>query len=150
DFMQWLMQNGVEWMNKDLTKFTFDVAEGIETLQYLQDLIWKDQTTIPPGYAIEKPIETGKVALWMGGSWTIPRYRKNPDVKFMTALNPQKKTRTLMIQANNLVLFRESKQRDVAWTTMRHMNKDTSDLAFQQAAGYLPVVLSNFDKPPFS
>jgi multiple sugar transport system substrate-binding protein len=71
-------------------------------------------------------------------------------MKFMTALNPEKKTRTLMLQANNIVLFKDSKQRDLAWTTMRHMNKDTSDLAFQNGAGYLPVALSNFDKPPFS
>jgi multiple sugar transport system substrate-binding protein len=151
DFMQWVMQNGVEWMSKDTTKFTFNTPEGIETLQYLQDVIWKDQTTIPPGYSIQNPRETGKVALWMGGSWNIPEFRKGfPDMKFMTALNPEKKTRTLMLQANNLVLFKESKQRDLAWTTMRHMNKDTSDLAFQAGAGYMPVTLTNFDKPPFS
>jgi multiple sugar transport system substrate-binding protein len=87
----------------------------------------------------------------MGGSWNIPEFRKGfPDMKFMTALNPEKKSRTLMLQANNLVLFKESKQRDLAWTTMRHMNKDTSDLAFQAGAGYMPVTLTNFDKPPFS
>jgi ABC-type glycerol-3-phosphate transport system substrate-binding protein len=150
DFMQWAMQNGVEWMNKDLTKFTFNTAEGVETLQYLQDLIWKDQSTIPPGYSIQQPVETGKVALWIGGSWTIPGYRKNPDVKFMTALNPEKKTRTLMLQANNIVLFKDSKVRDLAWTVMRHMNKESSDLAWNSGAGYVPVALSNFDKPPFS
>jgi ABC-type glycerol-3-phosphate transport system substrate-binding protein len=33
---------------------------------------------------------------------------------------------------------------------MRHMNQDTSDLAWNTGSGYLPVVLSNFDKPPFS
>ena len=32
DFMQWVMQNGVEWMGKDTTKFTFNTPEGIETL----------------------------------------------------------------------------------------------------------------------
>ena len=107
--------------------------------------------TIPPGHAIQNPRETGKVALWMGGSWNIPEFRRNfPDMKFMTALNPEKKTRTLMLQANNLVLFRESKARDLAWTLIRHMNKDASDLAWNGAAGYVPVTLSNFDKPPYS
>ncbi|HEX2514218.1 MAG TPA: extracellular solute-binding protein [Chloroflexota bacterium] len=150
DFMQWVLQNGVEWMSKDLTRFTFNTPEGVETLQYLQDLIWKDQTTIPPGYAIQNPRETGKVALWMGGSWNIPEFRRNfPDMKFMTALNPEKKTRTLMLQANNQVLFREGKARDLAWTLLRHMNKESSDLAWNGAAGYLPVALANFDKPPF-
>ena len=150
EFMQFAMQNGVEWMNKDLTKFTFNTPEGIETLQYLQDLVWKDQTTIPPGYKIDKPRETGKVAMWVGGAWDIPGFRKNPDVKFMTALNPEKKTRTLMLQANNLVLFKESKQRDLAWTVLRYMNRDTSDLAWNAAGGYVPVALANLDKPPFS
>lgn len=92
----------------------------------------------------------GQAALWVAGSWEIPGYRKNPDIKMMTQLNADKKTRTLMLQANNVVMFKDSKQRDLAWTTMRHMNKDTSDLAFQNGAGYVPVVLSNFDKPPFS
>lgn len=151
DFMQWVMQNGVEWMNKETTKFTFNTAEGIETLQYLQDLIWKDQTTIPPGYAIQQPRETGKVALWIGGSWNIPEFRRNfPDMKFMTVLNPEKKSRTVMLQANNLVLFNESKQQDLGWTLMRHMNKEPNDLAWNAAAGYVPVSLSNLDKPPFS
>ncbi len=150
DFIQWVMQNGVEWMSKDLTKFTFNTPEGIETLQYLQDLIWKDQTTIPPGYSIQMPRETGKVAMWMGGSWNIPDFRKNPDMKFMTALNPEKKTRTLMLQANNLVLFKESKQRDLAWTVLRYMNKESSDLAWNAAGGYVPVALANLDQPPFS
>lgn len=151
DFMQWVMQNGVEWINKDLTKFTFNTPEGIETLQYLQDLIWKDQTTIPPGYQIQQPRETGKVAQWMGGSWNIPEFRKNfPDMKFMTAPNPEKKSRTLMVQANNFVLFKDSKQRDLGWTLARYMNKETSDLAWNSAAGYVPVSLANFDKPPFS
>ncbi len=151
DFMQWAMQNGVEWMSKDLTKFTFNTPEGIETLQYLQDLIWKDQTTIPPGYAIQNPRETGKVALWMGGSWNIPEFRKGfPDMKFMTALNPEKKSRTLMLQANNFVLFKDSKMHDLGWTLARHMNKETSDLAWNSNSGYVPVALANFDKPPFS
>ena len=151
DFMQWVMQNGVEWMNKDLTKFTFNTPEGVETLQYLQDLVWKDQTTIPPGYALQNPRETGKVAMWIGGSWNIPEFRRGfPDMKFMTALNPEKKSRSVMLQANNLVLFKESKSRDLAWTLMRYMNKDTSDLAWNSAAGYVPVTTANFDKPPYS
>jgi multiple sugar transport system substrate-binding protein len=151
DFMQWVMQNGVEWMSKDLSKFTFNTPEGVETLQYLQDLIWKDQTTIPPGYSIQQPRETGKVAMWMGGSWNIPEFRRNfPDMKFMTALNPEKKTRSLMLQANNFVLFKESKQRDLAWTLARYMNMESSDLAWNAAGGYVPVSLSNFDKPPYS
>lgn len=151
DFMQWVMQNGVEWTNKELTKFTFNTPQGVETLQYLQDLIWKDQTTIPPGYSIQQPRETGKVAMWIGGSWNIPEFRRNfPDMKFMTALNPEKKTRTLMLQANNVVLFKDTKQRDLAWTLARYMNKESSDLAWNAAAGYVPVALANFDKPPFS
>jgi multiple sugar transport system substrate-binding protein len=151
DFMQFAMQNGVEWMNKDLTRFTFNTPEGVETLQYLQDLIWKDQCTIPPGYAIQNPRETGKVALWVGGSWNIPEFRRNwPDMKFMTALNPEKKSRTVMLQANNIVLFKDSKVRDLAWTVMRFMNKESSDLAWNSAAGYVPVALANFDKPPYS
>ena len=30
------------------------------------------------------------------------------------------------------------------------MNKETSDLAWNAAAGYVPVALANFDKPPYS
>ena len=33
---------------------------------------------------------------------------------------------------------------------MRYMNKDTSDLAWNSAAGYVPVTTANFDKPPYS
>ena len=81
DFMQWVMQNGVEWMNKDLTKFTFNTPEGIETMQYLYDMVWKDQSTIPPGYVTEKPRETNRVALWTEGAWLIPGYRTTaPDM----------------------------------------------------------------------
>jgi len=151
DYMQFAMQNGVEWMNADRSKFTFNTPEGIETLQYLQDMVWKDQSTIPPDYKIDKPKETGKVALWTEGAWQIPAYRSGfPDLKFGVALNPQKKTRTLMVQGNNLAIFKDSKQRDLAWTAARHMNKVESDLLWNSAGGYPPVALANKDMPPFS
>jgi multiple sugar transport system substrate-binding protein len=151
DYMQFAMQNGVEWMDKELTKFTFNTPEGIETMQYLYDMVWKDQSTIPPGYATEKPRETNRVALWTDGAWLIPGYRTTaPDMKFSVALSPQKKTRTVMIQGNNFAIFKEGKQRDLAWTAGRHLNREASDLLWSAESGYPPTMLANLGKPPFS
>ena len=151
DFMQFAMQNGVEWMSRDLTRFTFNTPEGIETMQYLYDMVWKDQSTIPPGYVTEKPRETNRVALWTDGAWLIPGYRAAaPDMKFSVALSPQKKSRTVMIQGNNFAIFAEGKQRDLAWTVGRHLNKEASDLTWSAESGYPPTMLVNLGKPPFS
>jgi ABC-type glycerol-3-phosphate transport system substrate-binding protein len=151
DYMQFAMQNGVEWMNKDRTRFTFDTPEGVETMQYLYDLVWKDQSTIPPGYSIERPRETNRVALWTDGAWLVPGYRTTaPDMKFSVALNPQKKNRAVMIQGNNFALFKEGKLREVAWTVGRHLNREASDLTWSAESGYPPTMLANLNKPPFS
>jgi multiple sugar transport system substrate-binding protein len=151
DFMQFAMQNGVEWMNKDLTKFTFDTPEGVETMQYLYDMVWKDESTIPPGYAIQNPRQTNRVALWTDGAWLIPGYRATaPDMKFSVSLIPQKKTRTVMIQGNNVAIFKEGKLRDLAWTMGRHLNTEASDLTWSAESGYPPTMLANLGKPPFS
>jgi ABC-type glycerol-3-phosphate transport system substrate-binding protein len=151
DYMQFAMQNGVEWMNKDLTRFGFNTPEGIETMQYLYDMVWQDQSTIPPGYTTERPRESNRVALWMDGAWLIPGYRSSaPDMKFSVALNPQKKSRAVMIQGNNVALFKEGKLRDLAWTAARHLNREASDLTWSAESGYPPTMLANLNKPPFS
>ncbi|HEX2515659.1 MAG TPA: extracellular solute-binding protein [Chloroflexota bacterium] len=151
DYMQFAMQNGVEWMNKDLTRFGFNTPEGIETMQHLYDMVWQDQSTIPPGYTIERPRETNRVAMWTDGAWLIPGYRTTaPDMKFSVALNPQKKSRAVMIQGNNVAIFKESKLRDLAWTVGRHLNREASDLTWSAESGYPPTMLANLNKPPFS
>jgi len=151
DYMQFAMQNGVEWMNKDRTRFTFNTPEAIETLQYLYDMVWKDQSTIPPGYQIERPRETNRVALWTEGAWLVPGYRTTaPDMKFAVALNPQKQSRAVMIQGNNFTVFKGGKLRDLAWTVGRHLNREASDLTWSAESGYPPTMLANLGKPPFS
>jgi multiple sugar transport system substrate-binding protein len=151
DYMQFAMQNGVEWMNQDRTRFGFNTPEGVETLQYLYDMVWQDQSTIPPGYTIERPRESNKVALWTDGAWLIPGYRASaPDMTFSVALNPQKKSRAVMIQGNNVALFKEGKQRDLAWTVGRHLSREASDLTWSAESGYPPTMLANLAKPPYS
>jgi multiple sugar transport system substrate-binding protein len=151
EWMELLWQNGGEFLTKDLGRFVFNTAEGVEALQYIVDLIWKDQVAPAPGVPVPGGPASGKIALWNGGCWDIPSYRTNrPDFNFGVAIKPAKKSATVMIQGNNLAMFRESKQREAAWTLMRFMNREESDLAWNAQGGYLPVALANFEKPPFS
>jgi ABC-type glycerol-3-phosphate transport system substrate-binding protein len=71
-------------------------------------------------------------------------------MRFSVALNPQKKSRTVMIQGNNFTIFKDGKLRDLAWTVGRHLNREASDLTWSAESGYPPTMLANLNKPPFS
>jgi len=151
DWMDRVLEAGGKLMNEERTKFLFNTAEGVAPIDYYLDMLYKDKSTIPPGVTVENGVNGGKVALWINGPWTVPAMKTQaPDLKWSVALHPQNKNRAAQLMGNNLGMFAGAKNVEATWSYVTFMAKPENDLIWNSQAGYLPVQIANWDKPPYS
>src|SRR5581483_8919926 len=91
----WLWQNGVELFDSDAkpTKATFNTPAGAQALQFMADLITKDQVTPPAtqlsGSATIAPLfASGQVAMAFGNHALVPTFVKTSGLDWFVVGMP--------------------------------------------------------------
>lgn len=89
------LQNGIQWVDSTQTKATFNSVAGVETFQFLVDLVKRYQ--ISPANATEQSeinaFRAGKAAMNFNGVWMLSQYRGQQGLNFGIAPFPQLGTR---------------------------------------------------------
>lgn len=126
-YSNFLWQNGGDFVSADGSRAIFNGKEGVEALQFLVDLIYKDGCTTntieqPMGNVL--PIAVGKVAM----QFAVPNdlaliEAYSPDVyKHIRVAPPLKnKQQVVLYSFSGLFMAKDSKNKDAAWEVMKFM-----------------------------
>ncbi len=146
-----MMQAGGFVMNDDRSKFTFDSPAGREGLQFQVDMIYKDESCLPPEYSsLTQPFERGQIAMRWSGPWLFASLPKNfPDLEWEAILAPKNKNRSVYATGNHLVMFKGGKHKNETWDLLKFMFRPENDHKWNSEGGYIPVRKENFEKEPY-
>ena len=124
-----------------------DKQQTIDAFQYIQDLMWKDHSTITPQLQQEEPGYSrwikGQVAMQQGSHEQVQQVAdQNPTLKYdMTALPRGSAGNATLIQIHNWAMYQGSKNKDTAWEFIKYMATDGSGKQMGLIPAYKDVAL---------
>lgn len=134
---------------------TADSAGTIAGFQYLQDLMWKDHSTITPQLQQEEPgylrWVRGQVAMQQGSHEQVLLVKdQNPDLNYdMAALPAGPAGNATLFQIHTWAMYEGSNAKDAAWEFIRYMATDGSGKQMGLIPAYRDVALGeDFAKAP--
>jgi multiple sugar transport system substrate-binding protein len=149
-WINYLIQNGGQFINQERTRYTFNSPAGIEALQFLVDLIVKDRACRGPNDS--NPDGVRKVGMWNAvGDGNYNRYPQNmPDLEYTLTVVPKNKNRGVIARGQGLYMMKNGKNHEGAWAFMRFASRDENSHNFTQAISLGPVKTVNFSKEPYA
>lgn len=119
-------------------------AAGVKSLQFYADLALKYKVTQPGPVAnnrsdIQSMFAAGKLAMVWTGPWFFGILdRDKPDLKYAVARTPKGTVNSSQVMTDSMVMFNQSKNKDLAWKFLDFMYQDKRRLEFDKAMGMLP------------
>jgi multiple sugar transport system substrate-binding protein len=147
-FMPFAWQKGAELVDGD--QFSFDTPPMEEALQYYASF-FKDKispTDLAPG-ALETGFIDGQIGAFVSGPWHMGILRDQGgadfDSKWAVAPMPTEESGTSFTGGGDLVVFKDSKNRDTAWKFVEYLTSVPAQQQLYQLVGSLPAVQSAWD-----
>jgi multiple sugar transport system substrate-binding protein len=150
--MPFVWDEGGAELSDDNSKSTINSAEAEKGVSFVTGLIkdglYDTSQLERDGTQVENQFKGGKIAVWIGGPWTlqsasrkddtnwIPAARKNVAVAPMPA-GPVGHAYTF-VGGSNLMLFKSSKHKDEAWALMKFLSGDQVQTAYADLMGMFP------------
>lgn len=142
----WVWSNGGAYLSSDQQQLRLDQPAAVDAVQFLQDLIWKEHVTPPPGTP-PGPIKSfiaGKLAMHMNwGGTGIAQFAPVKDLSWDIALPPARDGKSFVTWAplNPMTINKQAKHLDQSWTFERWYNGTPGMTVFSQN-GRVPVARS--------
>lgn len=142
----WIYQNDGRILNEDKTKFALD-ENGKETLQFLTDLTTKYKVSPKPkdmqGINQQDLFPTGKVAMWVDGSWNIANNRNiikdQFDWGFTTVPRGEhRKEEATYGWPDNIAIYNKTEHPEEAWEFIKFMTGKERSVE-NYAGGKVPI-----------
>jgi multiple sugar transport system substrate-binding protein len=118
----WLAACGTNFQDPAGTRATFADEAGVEVMQLLLDLYWKDRVTPAFRHQLtdEETFNTGRVACFVGGTWSGKYIVRNTEGRRRFDLTPfppgpRGSGHTTLSWGNMLVVSRRTPDPDLAW-----------------------------------
>lgn len=140
-FIPLLWQNGGEFLNAGNTRAAFNSERGVETLQFMVDMIHKYkaaplvQIDFVPAATM---FETGKVGMMMHMAGILGRFKDLP-FDWGTAELPSKKQKATWFAGYYPVIFRDASHNKEAYEFVRWLVDKDNHLRWCTSTGNLPV-----------
>lgn len=125
-------------------KCVVNSAAGVKSLQFYADLALKHKVTQPGPVAnnrsdIQNMFAAGKLAMVWTGPWFFGILdRDKPGLKYAVARTPKGTVNSTQVMTDSMVMFNQSKNKDLAWKFLEFMYQDKRRLEFDKAFGMLP------------
>lgn len=138
-------QNGGSLFNADMTAYTIDTPENIETVQYMVDRVIKDNVMPTAeqmaGMGDGDLFKAGKLGMLLTGVWMIPDFTTNADFKWDIAVEPGNKEKATHFFANGYCLSKNTKAPEAAFNFISYITSDPKSVEIRLGAGWeLPPV----------
>ena len=150
--MPFAWSNGAEVATADQKKYTFDTPETTEAAKYYQSYFTdKIAAKQLPLNSRAPSFVNGSVPMFISGPWEMgglndlggPGFKDKYGVMEM----PKQKTATSFVGGSDLVVFKNSKNRDSAWKFVQWLSDPKTQVKFFALSTDLPSVKSAWTDP---
>ncbi|MBI2267414.1 MAG: ABC transporter substrate-binding protein [Armatimonadetes bacterium] len=119
---------------------TFHGKEGIESLQYLTDLVGKHQAATP-SYDAAKDFQEGKASMYIETTSKRVGLDRSAQLSYGIAPLPAGKKEVCLFAGTNLAIFSHSSPevQKAAWTFVRWLITPENTTRWAEKTGYVPV-----------
>jgi ABC-type glycerol-3-phosphate transport system substrate-binding protein len=146
-------QAGGRIFSDDLSRVTLDTPAANEAMGWMHTMLWRSGAAVPPDRmgALAASIQSGKVATWNAGPWSIWDHRqKAPQLNWSIAQWPCHKTCDNVDAPECLLILRGAPDPDASWMAIRGLLSPELDLQLAGPRGALPVYEENLDRGIFA
>jgi multiple sugar transport system substrate-binding protein len=150
--MPFVWDAGGAELSDDASQATINSPEAAQGVQFMADLI-KDGLYDPSqlerdGTQVETQFKGGKIAVWIGGPWTlqsadrpedenwVPAARKNVGIAPMPA-GPNGDAFTF-VGGSNLMMFKDTEHPNEAWELIKFLSQDQVQTDYANLMGMFP------------
>jgi len=143
----WIFQNGGFMFNKFAhpTKCTLNSPASVSALQFIQDLVYKYHVAPTPAQSQALPggFMTGKIAMEVGGAWSVEQYRQIKEFKWDVAPPPGQKIKANHVRLGAYSILSQSKYKDEAWKFLSFLfSPEGHEIAYSKVAIWNPDLVS--------
>ena len=144
--------NGAEVATADQKKYTFDTPEMSEAVKYWQGYFTdKIAAKELPKDSRAPSFVNGSVPMFISGPWEMGGIEKLGGAGFKDKYGvmpmPKQKTATSFVGGSDLVVFKNSKNRDSAWKFVQWLSDPKTQVKFFALSTDLPSVKSAWTDP---
>jgi multiple sugar transport system substrate-binding protein len=149
EYFPFLWSNGGQVID-DQGKFQLNSPQAVEALTFY-DSFFKDGTSaksVPEGFDITPAFVSGTHPMFFSGPWHIGLIRdaKGAD-KMAIGPMPKKVSGTSFLGGGNLVVYKDSKNKDLAWKFVQYMTDPATQVEWYKEVTDLPAVTAAWDDP---
>jgi multiple sugar transport system substrate-binding protein len=152
EYLPFLWSNGGDIMDAS-GKFTLNSPQAVEALTAYQSF-FKDGTapkTVPEGFDITPAFVSGTHPMFFSGPWHIGLIKKaggaDFDSKWAVVPIPKKVSSTSWVGGSNVVVFKDSKNKDLAWKFVQFLSDPATQVDWYKDVTDLPAVPAAWDDP---
>ncbi len=147
-----IWQNGGDVLNADHIAPQLDTPQVREAVQYYVEFFKKGYVPLgaAAGTDIFNAFKTGYLPMFISGPWMLEELRKQIpelDDKWSVSVLPRKASSTSFVGGSNLVIFKQSKNRDIAWQFIEFMNQPQTQIEWYKETKDLPSLKSAWEDP---
>jgi multiple sugar transport system substrate-binding protein len=152
EYVPFLWSNGGDIMD-DQGKFQLNSPQAVEALTFY-DSFFKDGLTpksVPEGFDITPAFVSGSHPMFFSGPWHIGLLTKAGGAGFGDKMGlapiPKKASSTSFIGGGNLVVYKDSKNKDLAWKFVQYLTDPATQVDWYKEVTDLPAVTAAWDDP---
>jgi multiple sugar transport system substrate-binding protein len=149
ELMPFVWQNGGEGATEE--GFSFDSPEVVEALEYYQSFFKEGLTSpsVPEGFDVTQGFVAGTHPMFFSGPWHMSLIEEQGGAelegKWDVAPMPEKETGTSFVGGSDLVVFKDSENKDAAWSFVRYLLDPPVQQKWYDTVSALPSVESAWE-----
>jgi len=145
--IQYIWQNGGNFLSDDKTRCTMDEPPAIEAMELLQAIIWEDGAAPQPAQLQTLPADemfrTGRVAMMQEGQWMMGFMRNIEDYEWGVTPFPTKVGPATEIYVDGYVVFKGAAHPDESWAVVKSfVGEKAENILVDTALAGIPVLRS--------
>jgi multiple sugar transport system substrate-binding protein len=152
EYLPFLWSNGGDVMD-DQGAFQLNSTQAVEALTYYASFFGDklSPTTVPEGFDITPAFVSGTHPMFFSGPWHLALIAEagGPgfESKWAIAPMPKKDSSTSFLGGSNLVVYKDSPNKDLAWAFVQYLSDPATQVAWYKEVADLPAVQAAWDDP---
>lgn len=145
EFYKVVKQNNGSILNDDMTEFTLNTPQNVETLQFMVDRVLKSNVMPSEeqlaGMGDWDLFKAGKVGMIVTGVWAFPDFIENCEANWDIAMEPGMKQKATHFFSNGLVINSDTDKASAAFKWVSFMSSSKEAATIRVNAGWeLPAI----------
>jgi multiple sugar transport system substrate-binding protein len=152
EYVPFLWSNGGQIMDSS-GKFQLNSPQAVEALTFY-DSFFKEglsPKSVPEGFDITPAFVSGTHPMFFSGPWHLGLIRDAGGAafkgKWAIAPVPKKASSTSFVGGSNLVVYKDSKNKDLAWKFVQYLSEPKTQVAWYTDVTDLPAVQAAWQDP---